>query len=131
MNSASRSIKVITLNVRGLLNANKRRKVFAWIKKQKCDITLLQETHCVKSKQDKFSRDWEGKSSYAVTPSPYSRGVGILFNPKLNVIVQSSHSLDGRSLLMNVEIDNKPLTIANFYAPNDQNSRSDFFLEHE
>ncbi len=66
MTSASKSIKVIMLNVRGLLNANKRRKVFAWIKKQNCDIALLQETHCVKFKLDRFSSDWDGKSSFAV-----------------------------------------------------------------
>ena len=35
---------------------------------------------------------------------------------------------DGRQMLLNVEIENKPITLANIYAPNEENDRSLFFV---
>ena len=39
------SYDVISLNVRGLRNRVKRRSVFLFIKDQKCNVYLLQETY--------------------------------------------------------------------------------------
>ncbi len=78
-------LKIISLNVRGLIGNNKRWKVFLWLKQQKVDITLIQETHCTVAKLSCFKLGWEVDSYYSTTSSAHSRGVGVLFNPKLNL----------------------------------------------
>lgn len=37
-------IKITTINVKGLNDIQKRNKTFNWLKSQKSDITLIQET---------------------------------------------------------------------------------------
>ena len=43
------STHFISLNVRGLRNTEKRQIIYNWIKKQKANICLLQETHVDKA----------------------------------------------------------------------------------
>ena len=38
--------QIISLNVRGLGNTEKRKQVFEWFKSNNYDILLLQEVHC-------------------------------------------------------------------------------------
>ena len=38
-------LKILTINVNGLNQPNKRSKIFNYLKTNKIDITLLQETH--------------------------------------------------------------------------------------
>ena len=38
------TVKFLTLNVRGLRNQEKRRSIFSYLKRQKANIYLLQET---------------------------------------------------------------------------------------
>ena len=46
------SIKLLSLNVRGLSNFHKRRAIFSWCRKQKADLIFLQETHSPAERQD-------------------------------------------------------------------------------
>ena len=39
------SLKLLSLNVRGLGNFRKRRAIFAWCRKENADLIYLQETH--------------------------------------------------------------------------------------
>ena len=128
MSINSLTLKLISLNVRGIIDSRKRRKVFTWFSKQKADIVCMQETHCTKSKLNSFKNSWNGLSYYGLTDSAYSRGVGILFNSKLNIVVHSvQYGNDGRQMLINVDIEGKPFTIVNIYAPNEEKSRINFF----
>ena len=43
--SCSVKIKLVSLNVRGLRNAKKRRSLFYLFKRDKYDVVCLQETH--------------------------------------------------------------------------------------
>ena len=45
----SDSLKLVSLNVRGLSNFRKRRAIFTWCRKQKADLIFLQETHSTKA----------------------------------------------------------------------------------
>ncbi len=121
-------IKCITLNARGLVNAVKRKKLFYWFEKQKVDIICIQETHCNENKLNVFKNSWKGYSWYGLTTSQFSKGVGILFSDRLNVSVENCHvSENGRLILLNVELEGKPVSIINVYAPNHENERSRFF----
>ena len=42
---SKQNINCISLNVRGVRNKNKQLNIFNWLKNQKADIILLQETH--------------------------------------------------------------------------------------
>ena len=50
------SIKVISLNVRGLRDPTKRNKIFSYVKKFKSDIIMLQETHVFKKTTMSYGR---------------------------------------------------------------------------
>ena len=128
MATYNKNVNLISLNVRGIISANKREKVFLWCENQNADITLLQETHCTKSKLARFKAAWKGSSYYGLSDSSFSKGVGILFKENINVKVTESKTYEkGRALLLNVELHGKMLTIINVYAPNNEKQRSEFF----
>ena len=52
------SIKLLSLNVRGLSNFHKRRAIFSWCRKQKADLIFLQETHSTAERQDQWRKEW-------------------------------------------------------------------------
>ena len=50
-------LNVISLNVRGIRNAKKRRALFHQFKKDKYDIVCLQETHLTKNYKEILKRE--------------------------------------------------------------------------
>lgn len=117
-------LKVLTLNARGLRGKDKRKSVYNWLRKQTADIIFLQETYFTKDLVNNIDRDWTGKSFHALTDSVHSRGVSILLNSKLDMTILNTHvSMDGRKIMLNVKIDEIPITLVNVYAPNDCNKR--------
>ena len=56
------NFELITLNVRGLRDFKKRRKIFNWIKKHtsKESIMLLQETHSDEKVENIWTSQWHG-----------------------------------------------------------------------
>ena len=57
---------VLTYNCRGLNNHFKRRKLFLWLKQQKCDVILLQETYCTEKLVPFLKSTWKGTASLHV-----------------------------------------------------------------
>lgn len=47
------ALKILNWNVNGLNSPPKRKKVFHWIEKQKCEVVTLQEVH-IKAAHSKF-----------------------------------------------------------------------------
>ena len=130
-NCAERKIKTLSLNVRGMISNSKRHKIFTWLSKQNADIIYLQETHCTKSHEYKYKRDWKGYSFYSHTNSAHSRGVGILITDKHNAlrIINKYCDDDGRTIILNVEFEGHNLSLVNVYAPNDVKQRSRYYTE--
>lgn len=54
-----------SLNVRGLNQARKRRRVFRWLHNQKFDVAFLQETYSSKSVEEIWKAEWGGKIYYS------------------------------------------------------------------
>jgi exonuclease III len=50
------SLKLLSLNVRGLGNFRKRRAIFTWCRKQKADLIFLQETHTKKNCESQWKK---------------------------------------------------------------------------
>lgn len=68
------SIVIVTLNVNGMSDNNKRNAIYYWCRKKKIDIVCLQETH---------STDKVGLNSMWNHGLSNSRGVAILFSEKI------------------------------------------------
>jgi len=56
-----KNLKIVSLNVRGMISKNKRERIFLWLKRHKVDFACLQETHCTLSKMNIFKNGWKGK----------------------------------------------------------------------
>ncbi len=122
------NVTCISLNVRGIVDNSKRRKLYEWLKVQNAHISFLQETHCTQNNIIQFKKSWKGESYFAPTSSVYSRGVGILISPKSKIEVVSSYDMkDGRTLLVNFNIQGKLFTLVNLYAPNEVAERGIYF----
>uniref|UniRef100_A0A671UU51 Endonuclease/exonuclease/phosphatase domain-containing protein n=1 Tax=Sparus aurata TaxID=8175 RepID=A0A671UU51_SPAAU len=74
--------KVTSLNVKGINNVVKRRKILSSLKKEGAHIAFLQETHLSDFEHVKLRRDWVGQVFYSSFNSK-SRGVAILLHKKL------------------------------------------------
>jgi len=86
---------------------------------------MLQEVHCSENTTDIWSCEWGYKALFSCCSSNKA-GVGILFNNNFNLSV-SKISVDpnGRFIICDIEADGKLLTLANVYAPS--NDDPDFF----
>ena len=83
-----RTIKIGSMNVRGLSNGVKRVDVFSWLKKKEFSIYCLQDIHVGQKYEASFIRDW----GYEVVLSSFSseaRGVAVLFTSGLDYKVQN------------------------------------------
>ena len=117
-------LKIITLNVRGMISKLKRDRIMLWLKRHNVDIVFLQETHCTSNKLNLFKNGWKGISLYGLTKSSHSKGVGIIFSEKIDIKILNFESLnDGRCLLVNFEMDKKTFSAVSCYAPNEEYER--------
>ena len=67
-----------TLNVNGLNSGNRMERLYKWLKEQRFDIVLLQETHLTKKKECKQSDLFKEYARYS--DSTGKKGVSILVN---------------------------------------------------
>ena len=74
-------IRIVRLNVHGLNNGLKRRKVFRYLKSQKADLCLLQETYGSKNNDFIWQSEWGNKCLFAHGTNR-SCGVAMLFSKK-------------------------------------------------
>ena len=125
-------MKIISLNVKGIQNTVKRNTMFHWLREQKADLILLQETHCnTLEEKNSWSREWEGKAFWC-NGSNVSRGVACLVKPKLDITVkETGNDEHGRFLALNVIVEDKNIDIINIYAPNKGKERANFYRELE
>ena len=52
------TLKLVSLNVRGISNFQKRRAIFPWCRKRKTDFTFLQGTHSKKDTEIYWKNEW-------------------------------------------------------------------------
>lgn len=110
-------LNLATINVNGIGWAVKRRALFNQIRKRKCGIAFLQETHSTTSQEKIWSSKWGGKAYFSHGFSG-ARGVTILFSPSLPIKILSSRQ-DGNGCFhfLWVSLDRWAFTLLNVYAP--------------
>lgn len=122
------SIKCISLNTKGLNIPEKRSQLLLYIRRLKGDIVLLQETHFRSDNIPKLTDRYYPTVYHATNPQAKTKGVTILISKNLPLNISDTHiDKDGRYLLIKGIIWNKPITIANIYAPN--SAQVTFFRE--
>jgi len=121
-------IHCITLNARGLLEKSKRDEIMQWMKRQKADVILLQETHYTSDIISFINCEWQGDAFHSFGTNR-SKGVSTLITSKQIPINVTNHydTNDGRTLLVNVELYGNVFTVVNVYAPNNGRERELFF----
>ena len=114
----SDSLKLLSLNVRGLSNFRKRRAIFTWCRKQKADLIFLQETHSTEAGECKWKKEWGSEIIFS-HGSSNARGVAVLIKRGLDIVIQQELlNFNGRSIILKALIKDKRYTLANIYGPN-------------
>ena len=115
-------LNIVTFNVNGLASSDarvpKKRKIFTWLKAHRCDIALLQETHCTDSMQQILAHEWGGDSFFCNGTSD-SRGVCILIRSGLDLTVKEiRRDGQGRAIFLKAVYQGKSILLGNVYCPN-------------
>ena len=81
------SLRLLSLNVKGISKFRKRRAVFTWCRKQKADAIFRQETHSTEEQEKQWIKEW-GSQIYFSHGSGNSRGVAILLKRGTEIVVK-------------------------------------------
>ena len=122
------ALKLLSLNVKGISNFNKRRSVFTWCRKR-ANISFLQETHSTVTTEKQWRNEW-GAELITCHDSSNSRGVAILINKGVDCTIHKK-ILDplGRYIILKAEIKDKIYVLINIYAPNKDKDIVAFFTK--
>ena len=121
------TVKFLTLNVRGLRNQEKRRSIFSYLKRQKANIYLLQETFSNAKDERIWSAEWGGQIFYS-HGSEHSKGVCVLIKPNSPIQVEIVElDTNGRFVILRLKTPGETnFNIVNIYAPTDYREQIDF-----
>ena len=127
LNSKPCSLKLLSLNVRGLGNFRKHRAIYTWCRKQKADLIFLQETHSTKTTESQWKKEWGSQILFSHA-SANARGVAVLIRKGLDIVIE--HELpdpNGRMILLKMLINDKKYFLVNVYGPNKDAEAIKFF----
>ena len=84
-------LQIVSYNVRGLRDNNKRKQVFMYLQKLQVDVVFLQETFSDKESEFIWRSEWAGKMIFAHGNND-SRGVTIMFRKNTDVEIGKTTS---------------------------------------
>ena len=113
------SLRVLTLNVRGVADPETRRKLFFSLRTWKADICCLQEVHATSPDQVRaWTNEWMG-------PAAWNNYTAILFKPSFGTPMFDV-LYEGRVLSSTFRYRGQQLRIANIYMPANYTDRRNF-----
>ena len=123
-------LSIITLNVCGMRNPNKRAQIFNFCRQHKFDIVCLQECHIKnQSEVTQWEKEWGGRALWSLSSS-HSKGVGILISPSTHFEISKQFcDTEGRVVCAVLSNGTQTLRICNVYAPNVAADRTAFFKD--
>src|SRR5947209_10357220 len=113
-------LSVITLNVKGLSDNNKRYSTFLSLRSLSADIILLQETNITPSLVSFVQSQW-------FHPSFWNHYTAILINNKNIMVENLEELLDGRHQILNCSLNGVLFKINNIYSPPHRAERLTFW----
>ena len=119
--------KLVSLNVKGMSNFQKRRTMFTWCRKRKAGIIFLQETHSTVITETQWKNEW-GAEIITSHGSSNARGVAILIKAGFDCSIHQQ-ILDpmGRYIIVKAVVQDKTYVLINIYAPNKDKDIINFF----
>ena len=115
-------LKIISFNTNGMGNYHKRKDVFDFLRGKNAHIVMLQETH-LKTEDENLVRSMWGSECIINGTTSNSNGVGIFFNSNFQYkIHRLSRDLEGKYIILDIEMFNKRHTIINLYGPSDRDN---------
>ena len=112
------AINVFSCNVRGLGEQHKRRDVIHFLKNNKCDILMLQDTHLTQEKTSSFNSLWNGKAYHSCFKNN-SRGTSILFNKNIqHEVINTFTDEKGNFIILECKISTDTYILGSVYGPN-------------
>ena len=112
-------VKILTVNVNGLNNINKRTKTFNFFKTNKIDITLLQETHSTNITEKQRQKAWSGISFRNSGPTHETAGQATLLKENSEGKIQNiKNDYTGRISSNAFNLYKQTFQILNIYRPN-------------
>ena len=120
-------LKFLSLNMRGLRNEEKRRSIFLYLKNQKANVYLLQETFSNSKDEKIWAAEWGGQIFYS-HGSNHSKGVCVLIKPNSPLHVEIVElDVNGRFIILCLKTPGEiNLNVVNVYAPTDPREQIDF-----
>ena len=82
MDDNNHNIKIHSFNTRGLRNTFKRNNIFKWLKASHAGISMIQETHSIRTDHEKWTKEWNGQIFFS-DGEANSKGVAILIPNEL------------------------------------------------
>ena len=124
-------LKIASINIRGLGDKVKRQETFKWLREKKYSIFFVQEAHCSDSSMHDWRAEWGYQALFSCCSSKKA-GVAILFNNNFAFQISKSYvDPEGRFVICDLNSSGKQITLANIYAPNDDNPNFfTTFFEH-
>ena len=111
-------INLISLNVNGLLNPTKQRKVISKLKKENIDVAFLQETHMTGLEHEKLRRQGFKYVFASSNGLRHTRGVAIMISGKIMYDhISTIKDKEGRFVMTKGRIDGNIFTFYNIYIP--------------
>ena len=90
IHSTTHKLRILTANVNGLNNPNKRNKILNLLKTKKNRLSLTtRNTHPTKMTETQWQKEWVGISFWNSNPTHQSAGAAILFNKKFKCKIQN------------------------------------------
>ena len=110
-------LKLISLNVRGIRDKIKRKRILEWCKNKGGDIIFLQETYSTPDIETRWRSEVDG-SFYFSHGTNHSKGVLVLITSKLNIKISDLKiDGDGRYIVFKGEIQGAKMIFGNLYFP--------------
>ena len=123
------SIVIRTLSVRVLRNKRKRLAIFSQLKRDKCDIILIQEAHITNDDINEWINQWDGDIE-VVSVGVFSKGLLICIKKGLIIRDMKHCILNGvneKMQLLKFKLEEEYFSISNVYAPIDDKEKVKFF----
>ena len=120
-------VRIGSFNVWGIKDRIKRKKIFNYIKNKNIEICFLLETHSEET-DEKQGANESGWTLFFDHGESNARGITMAIAKKLEYkILKITKSKIGRYIIIDLEINNKCITVVNIYALNKDDP--EFFIE--
>ena len=121
------TIRVGTLNCRGLNKYYKRMSIFDFLMKSNLDIIFLQETKLKPEEESQYIREWHNQNCIFNSVSGGKSGTAILVNNNsITMLHNQIRDVEGKVIAIDIKVGGTILHLVNSYGPNEYQAKIPF-----